>query len=294
MTALAPSASAAAAPPSLVVPAPAKLNLFLHVTGRRADGYHTLESLFVALDFHDTLTLVRRDDGAIERATDLPGVPPEADLAVRAARALQQATLCRHGVTIGLVKRIPQGGGLGGGSSDAASVLLGLNRLWALGLPRADLMKIGLGLGADVPFFVFGAPALARGVGEDLVPVSLPRLWACVLAPAAIVPTATVFAAPELTRDTPSAKISVFSEGYGRNDLQAVAVARFPVIAAALALLGKRSPAARMTGSGACVYALFANHSEARAALAAARAEAPGMQGFVARLLDRHPLAAFA
>ena len=279
---------------ALTVPAPAKLNLFLHVTGRRGDGYHTLESLFVALDYGDTLMLDRRDDGAIVRTRDLPGVAVEDDLAVRAARALQRETGTRYGVDIAVDKRIPQGGGLGGGSSDAATVLLALNRLWQLGLTREALMRIGLTLGADVPFFVFGAPAIARGVGERLTAVSLPPLWVCVLAPPVAVPTAAVFAAPELTRATPSAKMDVFSEGYGRNDLQAVAVARFPDIATALARLAARSPTARMTGSGGCVFAWFASEAEASAALAAATNAAPGVRGFVARTLARHPLAAFA
>jgi 4-diphosphocytidyl-2-C-methyl-D-erythritol kinase len=279
---------------SLTVPAPAKLNLFLHVTGRRADGYHDLESLFVALDFGDMVTLERRDDGAIRRRIDLPGVPAAADLALRAAQALQRETGSRCGVDISIDKRIPQGGGLGGGSSDAAAVLLALNRLWDLRLPRAALMRIGRTLGADVPFFVFGSPAIARGVGELLTAVSLPPAWAAVLSPAVVVPTATIFAAPELTRSTPSAKMDVFSEGYGRNDLQAIAVARFPDIAAALAALAQRSPSARMTGSGGSVFAMFASEAVARAALAAAVEAAPGTRGFVARTLARHPLAAFA
>jgi 4-diphosphocytidyl-2-C-methyl-D-erythritol kinase len=279
---------------TLVVPAPAKLNLFLHVTGRRPDGYHTLESLFVALDFGDTITLALRDDGAVVRTRDLPGVAPEADLTVRAARALQQETATRCGVDIAVDKRIPQGGGLGGGSSDAATVLLALNRLWRLGLTREVLMRIGLTLGADVPFFVFGAPAIARGVGERLTAVSLPPVWVAVLVPPTAVATASIFAAPELTRATPSAKMDVFSEGYGRNDLQAVAIARFPDIAAALARLVPRSPSARMTGSGGCVFASFASETEASAALEAATDATPGARGFVARTLSRHPLAAFA
>jgi len=277
---------------SLTVPAPAKINLFLHVTGRRADGYHDLESLFVALDFADTVTLARRDDGAILRSVDLPGVPVAADLAVRAAQALQLETGTPFGVDIGIDKRIPQGGGLGGGSSDAASVLLALNRLWGLHLPRAALMRIGRALGADVPFFVFGRPAIARGVGERLTAISLPPAWVAVLSPEVVVSTAAIFAAPELTRDTPSAKMDVFSEGYGRNDLQAAAVARFPDIAVALAALVPRS--ARMTGSGGSVFAKFASEAQAKAALAAAAVAAPGTRGFVARTLARHPLAAFA
>ena len=276
---------------TLILPAPAKLNLFLHVTGRRDDGYHTLESLFVAVDFGDTVTLTRRDDGRIVRTADLPGVRPKEDLAVRAAAALQREARSRCGVEIAVLKRIPMGGGLGGGSSDAASVLLGLNRLWDLGLSRARLQSIGLALGADVPFFVFGEPAVARGVGERLAAVSLPPLWVTVLAPAVAVPTAAIFGAAELTRDTPSVKMDVFSEGYGRNDLQPVAVARHPAVAEALAWLTARSPHARMTGSGGCVFAPFASEADAVAALSA-RPAAVG--GFVARTLARHPLAAFA
>ena len=279
---------------SLIVPAPAKINLFLHVTGRRADGYHDLESLFGALDFGDTLTLARRDDGAIVRSVGLPGVPAAMDLTVRAAQALQRETGSPHGVDIRVDKRIPQGGGLGGGSSDAASVLLALNRLWGVGLPRARLMRIGRTLGADVPFFIFGGAAVARGAGERLTAVSLPPAWVAVLSPQVVVPTATIFAAPELTRDTASAKMDVFSEGYGRNDLQAAAVARFPDIAVALAALAQRSRSARMTGSGGSVFAMFASEAAARVALAAAAQAAPGVRGFVARTLVRHPLAGFA
>ena len=275
----------------LTVPAPAKLNLFLHVTGRRADGYHTLESLFVVLDHGDTIELSVRGDGVIDRRTDHSGIAPDQDLAVRAARALQRASATALGVDIVLRKRIPPGGGLGGGSSDAASVLLGLNRLWQLDWPRPRLMALGLELGADVPFFVFGRSALARGIGEELVAVSVPLRWYAVVVPPVEVATATIFAAPELTRDTPSAKMDVFSEGYGRNDLQPVAVARFPAIAEALAGLHERSTQARMTGSGSCVYAPFATEAEAHAAF---EARPPAMCGFVARSLAVHPLAGFA
>ena len=275
----------------LTVPAPAKLNLFLHVTGRRDDGYHLLETLLVAIDVGDTITLTCRDDGAIVRSTPLPGVAPDDDLAVRAAAALKRDAGCSLGADIAVAKRIPLGGGLGGGSSDAATVLLALNRLWGLQLRRTDLMRIGLALGADVPFFLGGGPALARGIGERLIPVSLPAFWVAVIAPGMPVSTAAIFAAPELTRDAPSAKMDVFSEGYGRNDLQPVAVARFPGIAVALTSLGGRSRLARMTGSGGCVFAPFASEAEARAAV---DARPPAMQGFVARTLARHPLAAFA
>jgi 4-diphosphocytidyl-2-C-methyl-D-erythritol kinase len=283
-----------ATPASLTVAAPAKLNLFLHVTGRRADGYHTLESLMVTLDYGDTVSLARRDDGRIVRVSELPGVPPESDLAVRAARALRDATGTALGVDLAIVKRIPQGGGLGGGSSDAASVLLALNRLWRLDLPRERLMCIGAALGADVPFFLFGSPALARGAGERLTAMTVPLRYAAVVVPRAAVPTATVFGAPELTRNAPSAKMDVFSEAYGRNDLAAVAAARFPAVAEALEALSRVAVGpggARMTGSGSCVYALFDSREAARSALAAMPA---GTRGFVGRTLARHPLAGFA
>lgn len=276
---------------SLTVPAPAKLNLFLHVTGRRPDGYHVLESVFVAVDFGDTLRLALRDDGVIARGSGHAGIPADDDLAVRAARALQAATGVPLGVDLAVDKRIPLGGGLGGGSSDAASVLLALNRLWGLGLPRDELARIGLTLGADVPFFIGGTPALVRGVGEALTPVTLPALWVTVWIPPVAVPTPSVFAATELTRNTPSAKMEVFSEGYGRNDLQPVVAGRHPDVAIALTGLAKHAPHARMTGSGACVFAPFGSARLARAALAAKPA---GFGGFVARTLTRHPLAGFA
>jgi len=275
----------------LTVPAPAKVNLFLHVTGRRADGYHTLETLFVALDFGDTITVAPRADGAIERVGGDSGVPVESDLTVRAATALKEASGGANGVDITVVKRIPIGGGLGGGSSDAASVLLALNRLWNLGMTRSELAQIGAEIGADVPFFLNGEPALAHGIGERLTPVSIPSFWVGVLVPPQAVSTAAIFAAPELTRASPTAKMNVFSEGYGRNDLQPPAVARFPAIGTALAALSRHSAGARMTGSGSCVFAPFATEAQARAATAS---PPHGMRGFVARTLARHPLASFA
>ena len=278
-------------PGALVVAAPAKVNLFLHVTGRRADGYHTLESLFALVDFADTLALSLRDDGAIRRTNDVPDVPPDTDLALRAAHALQAATGTPHGVDIEVGKRIPQGAGLGGGSSDAASVLLALNRLWQLALPRARLAGIAATLGADVPFFVGGQNAIARGIGERLTPVTLPVYWVALAFPRVHVHTADVFAAPELTRSTASAKMDVFSEGYGRNDLQGVTAARFPEVAQALAALASAAPQARMTGSGACVFAAFATEHDARGALAGLP---PHIEGHLARTLARHPLAEFA
>lgn len=193
------------------IPAPAKLNLFLHVTGRRADGYHLLQTVFRFIDLADTLHLTKRADGLIQRVTPLEGVPSSQCLTVRAARALQHATGCRFGVDIELDKRIPAGGGLGGGSSDAASVLLGLNRLWETGLTRQQLMELALPLGADVPVFVFGDNAFAEGIGEALQPIALPRRWYVVVQPQAHVPTADIFSDPLLTRDTPAVRIADFS-----------------------------------------------------------------------------------
>lgn len=276
---------------SLVVSAPAKVNLFLHVTGRRADGYHTLESLFALVDLADTIALDVREDGAILRGNDVEGVPADDDLAIRAARALKSATGERRGAAISVTKAIPMGAGLGGGSSDAASTLLALNRLWSLRLPRAALIELGATLGADVPFFLFGGPALARGIGEALTAVTLPTSHLVLALPKAHVATGTIFAAPELTRSTPSAKMDVFSEGYGRNDLAGATCARHPAVASALAELTRVSPQARMTGSGACVFAPFARETDARSA---ARGLPAGLAVRVVRTLARHPLCAFA
>lgn len=275
----------------LVVPAPAKVNLFLHVIGRRDDGYHALESLLTLIDLADVLTIEDRDDGRILRGADIPGVPERGDLALRAAHALRRACRVRRGAVIALDKRIPQGAGLGGGSSDAASVLLALNRMWSLSLSRAELGGIGMGLGADVPFFLGDSAALARGVGEHLTPMSLPQSWLALAMPPVPVATAVIFAAPELTRTTASAKMDVFSEGYGRNDLESATAARFPPVAEALRALRRASPHARMTGSGACAFAAFATAAEAQAALATLPA---GIPGRVVRTVARHPLASFA
>jgi len=276
---------------TLVVPAPAKVNLFLHVTGRRDDGYHLLESLFALVDLADTVTLARRDDRAIVRARAVPGVAEHADLAMRAAFALRDATGISFGASIDVDKRIPIGGGLGGGSSDAASVLLGLNRLWALGLSRAELAGIGVQLGADVPFFVHGENAIVRGIGEQVTPVSLPRQWLALAMPSVHVPTAAIFAAPELTRSAPSAKMNVFSVGYGRNDLEPVAAACYPEVAVASAALRDVAGSARMTGSGSAVFAVCESEGSARNAVLALP---PGLRAAVVRTLARHPLASFA
>lgn len=273
-----------------VYPAPAKLNLFLHVVGRRADGYHLLQTLFRFVDRGDRLRFVARDDGRVVLSRPLPGVPPESDLTVRAARLLQEATGCRLGVAIDVDKRLPMGGGLGGGSSDAATVLLALNHLWQLGLPRQRLQEIGLSLGADVPVFIFGRNAFAEGVGEALRPVVLPEAWYVVLEPAVQVPTAAIFGAPELRRDTPPMHADEWAPGVGGNDLEAVAASRFPEVEEALRWLSAFGDA-RMTGSGACVFATFAEKDAAETVLG----QLPtGLRGWVARGLDRHPLLGLA
>jgi len=270
-----------------VYPAPAKLNLFLHVVGRRTDGYHLLQTLFRFVDHGDRLSFFPRADGRIVLATPLPGVPPESDLTVRAARVLQAETGCRQGVEIRLEKRLPLGGGLGGGSSDAATVLLALNHLWQLRLPRQSLQEIGLTLGADVPVFVFGRSAFAEGVGEALQPVDLPPVWYVVLEPPVQVPTAAIFGAPELKRDTPPMHAADWQPGVGGNDLEAVAVARFHVVAEHLRWLSAFGKA-RMSGSGACVFAEFADKESAEAVID----QLPGtMRGWLAAGLAQHPLA---
>jgi 4-diphosphocytidyl-2-C-methyl-D-erythritol kinase len=269
-----------------VFPAPAKLNLFLHVVGRRQDGYHLLQTAFRFLDYADELSLRVRADGAIRRTSALDGVPEEQDLSVRAARALQRATGCREGVDIGIVKRLPMGGGLGGGSSDAATTLIALNRLWRTGLRRDRLQQLALTLGADVPVFVFGRNAFAEGIGERLQALRLPPAWYLILAPELAVSTAEIFSAAELTRNTNAITIAAFSVGQGRNDLEPVVCRRYPQVARHLEWL-RRYGDARMTGSGACVFCAFDNEERARKVLSELPAD---MRGFVARGLERHPL----
>ena len=268
-------------------PAPAKLNLFLHVVGRRADGYHLLQTAFRLIDRADTLRFSPRADGAVTLANPIPGVPPETDLTVRAARLLQQATGCRNGVEIQMDKRLPMGGGLGGGSSDAATVLVALNHLWQLGLSRERLQELGLALGADVPVFVFGRNAFAEGVGEALRSLDLLPAWYVVIESPVAVPTAAIFGAPELKRDTLPIEIANWRPGMGTNDLQTVAVARFPPVAERLAWLAQFGDA-RMTGSGACVFAPFPDRQAAQAVLDRLPA---GMVGWLAEGLAEHPLA---
>jgi 4-diphosphocytidyl-2-C-methyl-D-erythritol kinase len=242
--------------------------------------------VFRLIDRADTVHLELRDDGRVVREGDLPGVTLDHDLTVRAARLLQAHAPSGAGVSIRLDKVLPMGGGLGGGSSDAATVLLVLNRLWQANLPREALQKLALQLGADVPVFVFGQTAFAEGVGEILHPVSAPPAWYVVLMPPVQVPTAAIFAAPELTRNTPPLKIAPFSAGMGRNDLQPVVIHRYPEVARHLEWLAQFGEA-RMTGSGACVFASFGTEEAARNVL---RQLPETMQGFVAQGLDRHPL----
>lgn len=267
-------------------PAPAKLNLFLHVVGRRADGYHLLQTLFRFVDHGDVLRFSPRTDDRVVLATPLPGVPPEADLTVRAARLLQAETGCRQGVTIALDKRLPLGGGLGGGSSDAATVLVALNHLWRLGLPRRRLETIGLALGADVPVFVYGRNAFAEGVGEAFTPVELPPACYLVLEPPVVVPTADIFRSPRLSRDTPAIAAADWRPGFGGNDLEPVAAELYPAVAEYIGWLSAYARV-RMTGSGACVFAEFECRGDAEAVLAQLPA---GMRGWVADGLAAHPL----
>jgi 4-diphosphocytidyl-2-C-methyl-D-erythritol kinase len=267
-------------------PAPGKLNLMLRVVGRRSDGYHLLQTVFQFLDFGDRLAFRLREDGRLLRVEGIPGVPDSLDLTLRAARLLQQHTDCRLGAEIAIEKRLPIGGGLGGGSSDAATALVALNHLWGTGLGLDRLARLGIELGADVPVFVHGQSAWAEGVGEELSPIELPTPWYLVLIPACRVATAEVFADPELTRDSPSIKIRDFLEGSVCNDCQPVVCRRYPEIAEAVEWLG-RFGQARLTGTGACVFAAFGEEREARRVQQLLPAP---WHGLVARGLNISPL----
>lgn len=278
----------------LGLPAPAKLNLFLHVLGRRADGYHELQSVLVPIDLADLLDFELRPNGRIERSGDLVG-EPERDLPLRAARLLRSESGCRDGVSIHVEKRIPAGSGMGGGSSDAATTLIALNRLWRLNWPRARLAQLAPRLGADVAFFLGAGPAFVEGIGERVTPVAVAEAWYAVVYPGVAVATADIFGDPGLTRDTKPTIIAAFSEAqsgfprsvFGRNDLQQVAVRRHPEIGRVLAHLG-RFGEARMTGSGSAAFVA----ATTSAALQAAIEDLPaGWQGWVVRGLREHPLA---
>lgn len=268
-------------------PAPGKLNLLLRVVGRRPDGYHLLQTVFRFIDFGDTVTLKVRSDREILRVTAVGGVPADQDLTVRAARLLQASAGGRMGADIQVEKRLPLGGGLGGGSSDAATTLLALNLMWGLDLPRSRLLELALELGADVPVFVRGENAWAEGIGEKLQPLELPPAWYVVLTPPVAVSTARIFAHPELKRDSKTVRIQSFSAaGPNENDLEPVVCREHPEIVRYLDWL-RQFGRAMVTGSGACVFAGFESLGAAQAVFA----RLPGsMTGFVARGLERHPL----
>jgi 4-diphosphocytidyl-2-C-methyl-D-erythritol kinase len=279
-------------------PAPCKINLFLHITGRRADGYHALQSIFLLLDHGDELHIRVRQDGQLKHMNPLPGVPPEKDLSIRAARALQQASGCTLGADIECIKRTPMGGGLGGGSSDAATALMALNQQWQLGYSRQQLMAIGLTLGADVPVFIFGQTAWAEGVGEQLAAVALPPdmldKYYVVLTPQVEVPTAKIFAHQALTRDSKPLRMADFSNGANssafwqqvRNDMEAVVCALYPDVANTLLWL-KQYGDARMSGSGASVFVAVESEKKAHELI---ENRPKNTSGFWSKGLKYHPL----
>ena len=267
-------------------PAPAKLNLFLHVVGRRADGYHEIQTVFQLVDLADRLFIAPRRDTEIRRVDGPADVPPEEDLCLRAARRLQGASRVGRGADIRLEKHIPVQGGLGGGSSDAATTLVALNEIWGLRLPPSILAELGLGLGADIPFFVQGQTAWGEGVGERLTPLELPSKHYAIVFPGVGISTAEIFQAPELTRKTPETTIRGFLKAGGRNDCEPVVAGRSPEVRRALAWLADRGEA-RMTGTGSCVFAAFDDRGSALAALAGLPT---GWRGYVARGLGRSPL----
>lgn len=268
-------------------PAPAKLNLFLHVTGRRPDGYHELQTLYRLLDLCDLIDIELCTDGALERPSGAPGVPAGEDLALRAARLLKRHTGARLGARLRVHKRIPLQGGLGGGSSDAATVLVALNELWRTGLGTDELAGLGVALGADVPVFIRGRSAWGEGIGERLTTVELPPAWYAIVRPGVQVSTAAVFQAPELTRNSATIRIGDFLLAGGRNDCEPVVTTRYPEVRRALDWLGARSPGARLTGTGSCVFAAFGTREAAEAALAGLP---EGWLGIVSAGLDRSPL----
>lgn len=281
----------------LDLPAPAKINLFLHVIGRRPDGYHLLQSVFALIDWCDTLHLERRDDARLQRH-DLGPALPQDDLCLRAARALQQASGSTLGVDISIDKRVPWGAGLGGGSSDAATVLLGLNRLWGLHWPRERLAALALGLGADVPFFIGGRPAWVEGIGERLQPIELPppQRW-LLLKPTVAVPTVAIFASPLLGRDTEPATVADFlahPARFVRNDLQQPAMAYSSEVSEAVALAARCGSHSRMTGSGSAVFAEIGSEAQAAQARQLLQGLPAGWTGWLGRALERHPLFGFA
>lgn len=266
-------------------PAPSKINLFLRITGQRGDGYHFLQTVFRLLDFADSVGFRLTPQKIIRRISQHQW-PDTEDLAVRAARLLAEHGSIEQGVELDIVKRIPFGGGLGGGSSDAATVLLVMNKLWGLNLTRSELLTLAVSLGADVPFFVFGRSAFAEGIGEQLTPLELAEAWYLVVHPNCLVTTPTVFGDPELTRNSKPIKIADFCLYEGQNDLQEAVCRSYPEVRSALDWLGQFGTAS-MSGSGSSVFCSFAGFGQANAALA----QIPeGWFGFVARGLDSHPL----
>ena len=291
------------------LPAPAKLNLFLHIIGRRADGYHLLQSPFVLIDWADTLHFERREDGQLRRH-DLGAALPSDDLCLRAARVLQTASGCTLGADISIDKQVPWGAGMGGGSSDAATTLLALNRLWCLAWPRQRLLALAATLGADVPFFVGGRNAFVEGIGEQLTPIDLPRAWYAVVKPANSISTSAIFEFPQLKRDTEPVILMGYlsstgcktdserssdqaAEGFGRNDLQPAAQEVCPDVAQVAAWLQAQFGNSRMTGSGSAVFARAGTGDQPLATLPA-DLMAPGWVGRMCRSLDHHPLLEWA
>ncbi|MBB6520799.1 4-(cytidine 5'-diphospho)-2-C-methyl-D-erythritol kinase [Pseudoteredinibacter isoporae] len=272
----------------LQLPAPAKLNLFLHILGRRPDGYHELQTLFQLLDHGDQLNFRQRLDGTIHLAPEFPDIPLESNLVYRAARMLQDASGCQHGADIYLHKHLPAGGGIGGGSSDAATTLVGLNHLWQTGLSKAELCELGLQLGADVPVFINGQSAWAEGVGEQLQAIELEEKWYLVLAPNCHVSTAEIFSNKSLTRDSSAITVAAFLEQGGQNDCQQLVSSLYPEVAETLNWLSQFAPA-RMTGTGACVFASFADRTAAEAIF---KQKPEHLDGFIARGIQESPILA--
>jgi 4-diphosphocytidyl-2-C-methyl-D-erythritol kinase len=272
---------------SLTLLSPAKLNLFLHITGRRADGYHNLQTLFQLLDYGDTLSFTTRTDSQITLAPELPGVAFEHNLIIKAARALEPFKPADAGVDIQLEKRLPMGGGIGGGSSNAATTLVALNHLWGCGLNKSQLQNIGLQLGADVPVFINAQTAWAEGVGEELKAIEMQPKWFLVIQPDCHVSTAEIFSHKDLTRDTSAIKVAAFLEQGGQNDCEALVRKLYPQVDNALIWLQKFDRNARMTGTGACVFASFASVEEALKVQAILPKNLPG---FVAQGVNQSPL----
>lgn len=270
----------------LVLTAPAKLNLMLHITGRRPDGYHDLQTVFQLLDRGDTLSFTTRDDDKIHLSPSIAGLPDEQNLIVRAAKLLQSASTQKCGANIVLDKKLPMGGGIGGGSSNAATTLVGLNKLWGAGLNEDQLAELGRQLGADVPVFVRGRSAWAEGVGERLQPLELPEIWYLVLTPACHVSTAEIFSNKGLTRDTPIIKVAAFFEGSSQNDCEPLVRSLFPEVDFAIKWLGQYGNS-RMTGTGASVFASFESKVTAQAVLEKIPKE---LSGFLAKGVNISPL----